>query len=100
MNKCIEAGFKKIKLFWDAYKIIIGVVALITSIGGGGYALYGESEPVTEALPVSEEANISEPEYALKGHIHQQPVQIIIDHSPAIKHAISEYEEKHLKLKH
>lgn len=99
MNKHIEVGFKKVKLFWDAYKMIIGVVALLGSLGVGGYAAYDvdvepEAKPEPVALDKVDELKIIHvtPEYALKGHTHPQ---IIIDHAPGIKQAIEEYEKKH-----
>lgn len=95
MNKKIEAGFKRVKLFWDAYKMIIGVVALLGSLGIGGYAAYDDSEAVIEPLQAPEKSSIDSPEYALKGHTHTQPIQIIVDHAPRIKQAIDEYNKKH-----
>ena len=107
MNKRIEAGFKKVKLFWDAYKMIIGVVALFGSLGLGGYAAYDdEAEPEAKPEPVTvdkvDELKIIhiKPEYALKGHTHppvQHPEPIVpeVDYEPMINRAVEAHARKH-----
>jgi len=104
MNKRIEAGFKKVKLFWDAYKMIIGLVAVLTSLGIGGYAAYDEVEAIPEPVEVDtvDELKIIHinPEYALKGHTHppvQQPEPIVpeIDYKPMINRAVEAFARKH-----
>jgi len=105
MNKHVEAGFKKVKLFWDAYKMVIGVVAIITGLGLGGYTVY-EDEPEAQPEPITvnkvDELKIIHvnPEYALKGHAHppvQHPEPIVpeVDFEPMINRAVEAYARKH-----
>jgi len=87
LNAC-----KRLKVLWDTYKIVIGIVALLGSLGVGSYVAY-EEEPVGQPDPVI--VDELTPDYALKGHAHPEI-------SAAIKRAIDEYDQSHdpQKLKH
>ena len=106
MNKHVEAGFKKIKLFWDAYKIIIGIIAILSGLGITGYATYEPDEPQKPlTAPVIDKVDSLtithiNPDYALKIHTHQvkpqpEPEVPKIDFEPMINRAVEAYARKH-----
>ena len=58
MKEKITDFLKRIKVLWDAYKVLLGVLALFGAIGGVGYystekAPHTASQEVTTPLPVT-----------------------------------------------
>ena len=86
---------KNLKAVFEALSVLkkLGVIlGFLGSLGGVGYlATDDDPEPTVQENRTVE----PQPEYALKGHTHSQPVQTITDHAPSVKQAIDDYDKKH-----
>lgn len=79
MKEKTAERLKRLKVLWDTYKMAVGLVALLGSLGAGSWYAYDEAEKKPDPIVKREPVKVDEliithinPDHALKVHNHPE----------------------------